>query len=197
MNNPVGAGVKVMKYLIVALVSTFLLSSPSHVAAEVSVGRYDVDPNQSSVSFRIRQLGLMAVEGRFKSFSGTIELAEPFDRTKVVGRVEVDSIDTGIRKRDEHLRSSAFFEVADFALMSFESTHVDGTLDNFRLEGKLTIKGVTHPVRFHGTRTGNPAAGDLVITATATVNRHDFGITYNPLINGATVITLKIVAHRK
>lgn len=180
--------------LAAVVASVALLAGPAHAAAALPPGRYEVDAGRSSVRFRVRQLGLMAVEGRFKSFSGTVKLAEPFERSRVEGVVEAGSIDTGIRKRDEHLRSAAFFEAAAFPAMSFKSTRVAGTPEAFEMDGELTLKGVTRPVRFHCARTGDPAAPGLAVTARAVINRRDFGMTYNPVIGGTIVITLEIAA---
>ncbi len=165
-------------------------------AAEVRPGRYEVDAARSTVGFRVRNAGLLTVRGRFSLFKGTVEAGQPFEKTRVDGTVRMDSVDTGIRKRDEHLRSAAFFDTAKFPEMSFKSTHLAGTPEAFEMDGQLTLKGVTRPVRFHCERVGDPAASEIAVTATATINRREFGITYNPLIGGAVVITLKIFVEK-
>ena len=178
------------------LLSFLLVFSTAWVAplnaAELRPGHWEVDAARSTVSFRVRNAGLLIVKGRFTSFKGTVEAAQPFEKTRVEGTVRMDSVDTGIRKRDDHLRSAAFFDTSKFPEMSFKSTRFFGTPQSFEMDGQLTLKGVTRPVRFHCEQIGDPSASGIAVTATATINRREFGITYNPLIGGAVVITLKI-----
>ena len=139
-------------------------------------------------------MGVMGVKGCFASFSGTVDLAEQFERSRVEGVVEASSIDTRIRKRDDHLRSGAFFDAARFPWMEFKSVRITGTLESFEMEGELTIRGITRPVRFTCNVAEEPAAGTLVVVARAAINRRDFGITFNPLIGERVAIFIKAVA---
>ena len=173
-----------------------LLALPAFAAAP-SAGRYEVDPSSAAVRFRIKNFGVMTVKGRFGSFSGAVDLAEPFEKTVVEGTVTVASVNTGIRKRDAHLRTADFFDAARFPMMTFRSTRVSGTFDVFELEGTLSIKGVSRTVRFKG-RKSKAAVPDgvLAVTAEAVVDRRDFGLTYGGPVGREVTILLDVVAKK-
>jgi polyisoprenoid-binding protein YceI len=110
---------------------------------------YTVDPDHSSVTFRVRHL-FTEVEGRFRQYKGTIvfDPATP-ETAKVQGTIAPTSVDTDVKQRDDDLRSSNFFDVAKFPEMSFESTQITDVnkADNSgKVHGNLTMHGVTKPV---------------------------------------------------
>ncbi|MFI5363553.1 MAG: YceI family protein [Elusimicrobiota bacterium] len=182
-----------MKTLAAAF-AVLLTAAPAFAAAP---GRYVVDPARSKVSFRIRNFGVMTVKGAFGEFSGTIDLAEPFEKTAVEGTVKIASVDTGIHKRDAHLRTADFFDAAKFPEMTFKSTRASGTADSFELEGVLTIKGIPISVRFRGMRSAAGAPAEpLAVTAEAVVDRRDFGITNGSTIGNEATILLDVVAKK-
>ncbi|HVM96527.1 MAG TPA: YceI family protein [Candidatus Acidoferrales bacterium] len=147
---------------------------------------YKVDPDHTSVSFRVRHL-FSAVKGRFDKFDGEIEFdpTKP-EATKVTGSIDVASINTNVAERDKHLRSKDFFDVANFPKITFASTGVtdlDSTKKAGKMQAKLTIHGVEKPVvlevSFLGEVKdpwGNVKAG---FAANTTINRKDFGLTWN------------------
>jgi polyisoprenoid-binding protein YceI len=135
------------------------------------------------------------VRGEFGTVSGTVDW-DPANvaATKVNAKVGVTSVDTRDAKRDEHLRSPDFFDVAKFAEMTFTSTAVKNiTPEGFDLIGKLTIRDITKEVTFKvktlpGDRKdpwGNLKTGTH---ATATINRQDFGVKWNTQIDGGGYI---------
>ncbi|MGZ3696355.1 MAG: YceI family protein, partial [Bdellovibrionota bacterium] len=97
-----------------------LLLSPAIAFAAPTAykaGTYDIDPMHSKVGFEISHLVISSVEGKFMKFTGKIELAEKFEKSKFTMNVETASVDTGVAKRDEHLRSADFFDAAKFPEM--------------------------------------------------------------------------------
>ncbi len=147
---------------------------------------YKIDPDHTSVTFRVRHL-FTSVKGRFDKFDGKIDFdpAKP-DAAKVEGTIDVSSINTNVPERDKHLRSPDFFDAAKFPKVTFVSTGVSG-VDATKKAGKLlanlTIHGVekqvTLEVSFLGEVKdpwGNTKAG---FTAQTTINRKDFGLTWN------------------
>ncbi len=157
--------------------------------------RWAVDPAHSVVEFALKHMMFSTVKGRFKEFSGVIEVDEGDLRGSAV-RVTVGaaSIDTHDAKRDADLRSSAFFDVERFPTLTFVSTRVEPvTADRHRLIGDLTIHGVTREVVLDTTFNGegvNPW-GQAVrgYTAETAINRRDFGLTTNvPLEAGGVLI---------
>ncbi|MCM2304501.1 MAG: YceI family protein [Elusimicrobia bacterium] len=168
---------------ILALAAVLAVLSPV-----VRADSYEIDASHSQVGFRIKHL-VGKVPGRFTKFAGTVEFtpAKP-EAWKVVATIDPASINTDNEKRDGHLKSADFFDVAKFPEMTFKSTKVAGVKgDSAKLHGELTMHGVTKPVvldlELGGTTKdpwGNTRAG---FTATGTINRKDFGIVWNKALD--------------
>lgn len=168
-----------LKPVFVAVALTLLGAGLSWAA------EYTIDPDHSKVLFKIRHLGISTVTGRFDKFSGAFAFdPKNIQASKVTATVEATSIDTDVAKRDEHLRSADFFDVEKFPQITFVSKEIrDAQGGKFKVAGDLTIHGVTKPVTLDvelvGTVKdpwGNERAG---FSATATINRKDFGLTWN------------------
>jgi polyisoprenoid-binding protein YceI len=135
---------------------------------------------------------IATVHGRFSSFRGTIRFDRDWpDDAEVAVEIDAGSVDTGIKKRDDHLRSADFFDVAAYPAIVFRSTRVKpvSPFDRHRWQmvGDLTIRGVTRTVELATEQTGGPAGwdGDVVeFKATAKINRKDFGMEFNLPIDG-------------
>jgi polyisoprenoid-binding protein YceI len=148
---------------------------------------WKVDRAHTNVGFAVSHL-FTSVQGRFDRFSGIIEFdpAKP-EQAVVRGSIEAASINTNNEKRDKHLRSSDFFDVEKYPTIDFESSGIrEASQNRGKLEGKLTIHGVTRPVvldvRFRGQGSdpwGNVRAG---FTATLSINRKDFGLNWNEVL---------------
>jgi polyisoprenoid-binding protein YceI len=162
-----------------------------------AAGRYEIDPSHSSTEFVVRHLGLARVRGRFASFSGTIEIAdEPADSSVEVA-IETASVDTRDDKRDEHLRSADFFESEAHPQMTFRSASVSGGGEDWKVQGDLTIRGVSRPVTLDATLEGmekDPWGNDRVaFSATTELNREDFGLTWNQALESGGLLVSKKV----
>ncbi len=185
--------------LAVTLAATSTLAANPYAA-----GKYQLDPMHSKVGFEIPHLVISTVEGRFTKYDGTIELAEKFEKSKVSVNVDMTSIDTSVQKRDEHLKSADFFDTAKYPNMKFESSSITGSKENFKLSGDLTIKNITKKVVFDAEYLGSVKDGygntKIAFHAKTKINRKDFGLTWNKLVEaGPTVgdevtIDLKIQA---
>lgn len=146
-------------------------------------GTYRVDPSHSVVEFVVRHLGLAKVRGRFDAFEGTIEVGEDPARSRVDAVIQAASIDTRDPKRDEHLRTGDFLDVANHPTLEFHSTAVRRAGSRWAADGELTVRGVTRPVtlevEFEGAA-ADPWGGIRIgCSATAELNREDFGLTWN------------------
>src|SRR5687767_3383960 len=126
------------------------------LTAAAAAGTYSIDPLHTNVGFRVRHMGLAIVLGKFTDYTGTISY-DPNDITKssVQFSAKVASLDTGVKQRDDHLRSADFFEVEKYPEMTFRSTRIERKSDKkFIAHGDLTIKNVTKqvalPVEFYG-----------------------------------------------
>ena len=158
--------------------------------ASIPGGEYKIDPAHSTIGFSIRHYEINWVSGRFKDFTGTVRYDESdVTRSAVEFTAKVESIDTGVAPRDQHLRTADFFEVAKYPEMNFKSTRVERKgKDNYVLHGDLTLKGVTKPVALPFTITGaikDPRGNTRFgISAQTTLNRRDFGITWGKALEG-------------
>jgi len=145
---------------------------------------YSIDKAHSEVTFQVRHL-LTKVRGRFSDFNGTIEYDEEDpDRSLVDVEVQSSSIDTNDRDRDAHLRSADFFDVEKIPALTFRSRGIRRkTDDTFGVTGDLTIHGVARSVSFDVSFLGkakDPWGNErIAFEAEATVNRRDFGLTWN------------------
>ncbi len=163
-------------FLIAAIWS--VASAPSYAAT------YKVDPDHSSVSFKVRHL-ISNTTGVFKKFEGTIEFEPGKPETwSAQGTIDVDSIDTGVEKRDAHLKNKDFFEVEAYPKIAFKTTKVlESTTDTAKVEGLMTMHGVEKPivldVKMLGTMKDPWGNTRAAFTVTTTINRKDFGIVYN------------------
>lgn len=173
-----------MKFLI--QVFTFLTLSVSFNAGAVKgyvKGKYDVDPAHTRISFVIPHFVVSEVEGRFNEVKGEFNLAEPFAASSFSATIPVSSIDTGVKQRDDHLKSKDFFEAAKYPSMKLVSKSITGTDDSFKVVASLTIKDVTKDVTFEGKCTGfvvdTWGKQRAAFQMTGTINRKDFNINYN------------------
>src|ERR1700733_2379307 len=114
----------------------------------IKAGTYAIDPAHSRIGFEIPNMVISTVEGRFNGVEGSIVLAEKLEKSSVKASVDINSLDTGTPKRDEHLKSADFFDAGKFGKMTFVSKSITGTPGSFKLNGDLTIKGVTKAVSF-------------------------------------------------
>lgn len=181
-----------MKNLIRVMVLFSALSFSGAVAADL----YDIDPAHSQIGFTVRYMGLSKVPGSFGKFEGTLTLAkEDPPSSKVEAVIEAASIDTAHEKRDEHLRSADFFDVAKYPKIRFVSTRNSPLKDGkFVMEGKLTMHGVTKPVKLDVTYDGkvkDPWGNERMgFTAVGTLNRKDFKINWNKVLdNGGLLVS--------
>jgi len=150
--------------------------------------KWQIDPAHSAAHFSVRHLMISNVRGEFTKLSGSalINPADPGKSTVEV-TIEAASLNTREPQRDEHLRSADFFDVANHPTLTFRSRRIEPLgAENFRLTGDLTIRGTTKEVTFdvEGPTAsvkdpwGNIRAG---ITASAKINRKDFGVSFNAL----------------
>jgi len=162
------------------------------------MGDWKFDPYHTQVEFSAKHLGMMTVRGHFNEVNATGEIypATP-DRSKFEATINVASIRTHNAQRDKDLLSSNFLEVDKYPTMSFKSTKVEEAgNDKFKVAGELTIKGTTKPVTFNVVRYGefnDPRMGHRIGYAAETkINRKDFGMNFNPVLDGKFVVSDEI-----
>lgn len=155
------------------------LVSPGAPAAEPL--RFRIQPEASEIAFRATSR-LMNAQGRFSRFSGDV-IVDPATLTdaRITLAIEAASIDTGIEMRDNHLRSSDFFDVGRFPTVAFESLRVESSGRRATVIGRLTLRGVTRevavPIDVQIASTALVASGEFI------VNRGEYGMNYNSVLN--------------
>ena len=149
-------------------------------AAQLRGGeRYEFDQQGSKISFEVGHL-LGKARGQFHRFSGTIDLdREQPERSSVSARIEVASIDTGIKKRDDHLRGPDFFNVEKFPAITFKSRSVKRTGQQAGdVSGDLTMHGVTRPIILHVQLIKAGDGRSRWKVTTSPLSRRDFGLMF-------------------
>jgi polyisoprenoid-binding protein YceI len=148
---------------------------------------YQFDQGRSSIGFRVHQF-LGTTNGKFTRFSGSIDLDRQHpENSSVSARIQVSSIDTRIKKRDDHLRSPEFFNVAKFPEITFKSRSVKQTgpqSGGGDIVGDLTMHGVTKPITLH-VKLATPLTGEASLqrtrweVTTEPLKRRDFGLMFS------------------
>ena len=159
-----------------------------------AAGTYRIDKSHSSIEFLARHLMLSKVRGRFGEFEGTITVAENPQQSSVEVSIDPASITTGDDTRDGHLRSADFFDVENHLGATFRSTSVTPGPDpaHWQVTGELTLRGVTHPVvldvEFEGAGTDPWGGARIGFSASAEVDREDWGLVWNQALETGGVL---------
>jgi polyisoprenoid-binding protein YceI len=153
---------------------------------------WQIDAGHSDISFRIRHF-MSRVRGTFNQWSGTITGEESnWAEASVDITIETASIDTRNERRDNDLRSPNFFDVTTHPTITFKSTRVEVQGEELRISGDLTMHGVTRPVilegRFLGSTTSTQGRARVGFEASTTINRTDFGVSWNRVVEGSGVM---------
>lgn len=163
------------------------------IVPNIYAANYAVDVPHTQIHFSVAHLMVFKVRGNFTDFSGEIDI-DTNNKTLVSAKATIDatSIDTRNKKRDDHLKSADFFDVAKYPKITFVSKSVSGHGDNITVVGDLTIKDVTKEItlkgNFAGVATdpwGNNRAG---FAATGEVDRREFGLTWNKALEAGGVV---------
>lgn len=157
------------------------------------MANFALDPAHSGVDFTVRHMVFSRVRGAFPKFTLDLDLDEATNMpTAVAATIDAGSIDTNVADRDAHLKSPDFLDVAKYPTIQFISTRINGAPDAFTIDGDLTIHGVTKPVTLKATVDGrgkDPWGNDRVaFSASTTINRKDFGLTYNQALETGGVL---------
>ncbi len=163
--------------------------------AAAQADTWEIDTTHSQSTFAVRHMVVTTVRGQFGKTAGKVEFDGKDIRTiSVEATIDVSTIDTREPKRDEHLRSADFFDVANHPTITFRSKRVEpGTGGRFKLIGDLTMRGVTKEVVLDvegpsaavTDQRGNQRIG---ATATTRLNRKDFNIVWNRALDGGGVV---------
>ena len=163
--------------------------------ASASTSTWNVDPAHATAEFKVKHMMIANVKGQFSKVTGVL-VRDKSDPTKdrVEATIEAASIETREPQRDTHLKSADFLHVAKFPTLTFKSSDIkvvgDGEL---MVTGDLTIRGVARQVTF-AVEGPSPAAKDpwgntrIAVSATAKINRKDFGLTWNAVLETGGIL---------
>lgn len=182
---------ELMRSLFQSLVLLAGLGFSSTAAADT----WAVDASHSQVGFSVTHMLISTVKGSFSGFEGSVETDADGKLQSLQGKVTVGSVDTSNEKRDGHLKSPDFFDIASHPEMTFRSTKITSSGQGYQMTGDLTIRGVTRPVTFAVGKLKGPVAdpwGNVKAgtVATATINRQDFGVSWSQTLDtGGAVVS--------
>ena len=162
-----------------------------------AAGVWTIDPGHAEVAFVGRHFGLTRVRGRFTVITGEVTFGERLEDSAVAVEIDMASVSSGDQGRDDHLRSADLFDVARHPTATFRSSGIDVAGATATMRGELTIKRVTRPVtlavEFIGHARDPWGADRAVLSARGTINREDWGLTWNMLLETGGLLVSKDV----
>lgn len=180
-----------MRHIISTFIALVALSVPMIAAAET----WNIDPDHSNVGFKVRHLMVTNVKGSFDQHSGIVELNDKdITKSRVEVSINTNSVNTNVQKRDEHLRSADFLDVAKYPTMTFVSKKVARAgKNNLKVTGDLTLHGITKEVILDvegPTAESKDPWGNIRRGASAStkINRKDFGLNWNKALETGGVV---------
>jgi len=161
--------------------------------ATATTTKWAIDPSHSEIQFKVKHLMITTVTGTFKDFSAEVELeGDDLNNAQVRFWANTASIFTNDEKRDGHLRSGDFFDSEKFPKLRFKSTRIEGSGNDWKVTGDLTIKDVTKPVTLDVEWSGqakdpwgNTKAG---LNLSGKIDRKEFGLTWNAALEAGGVL---------
>jgi polyisoprenoid-binding protein YceI len=168
------------------------------VQERIAAGTWAIDPSHANVGFVARHLMVHKVRGFFSGVSGAIHVGENLDDTWVEATIDAATLSTRDAQRDGHLTSADFLNIDEYPEIRFRSSGIDDIGGGrFRVEGDLTIRGVTRPItldaEFDGTATDPYGNERAAFSASTEVDREDWGITWNVALESGGVLVGKKV----
>ncbi|MFZ4515535.1 MAG: YceI family protein [Acidimicrobiia bacterium] len=158
-------------------------------------GTWKIDPSHTTVEFVARHLMVTKVRGGFSAVDGALVVGEDPSTSSVQVTIPTATISTGAADRDGHVKGADFLDVEQFPTMTFTSTAVEGSGEKWRVEGDLTIRGVTKPVTLDvefGGVSPDPWGGQRAgFSASTEINREDWGLTWNVALETGGMLVSK------
>jgi polyisoprenoid-binding protein YceI len=180
-----------MRRFLVAVITITALGLPALSHGE----NWNIDPAHTSAQFAVRHLMVSTVRGEFGKVNGTVSLDEQNPtKSSIEATIDVTSLDTRVTKRDDHLKSPDFFDVATYPTITFKSKRIEAVGEGkFKVIGDLTMHGVTKEVVLNVEGSPKPLkdpSGNLRIggVAMTKLNRKDFGLTWNKALEAGGVV---------
>jgi len=188
------------KTIAAAVFASAMFATAAVSARGAGTQTWTIDPVHSNISFSARHMMISDVKGEFDKFSGTITANDDDPKSvEIMATIDASSINTRAEKRDNHLKSPEFLDVAKYPTITFKSVKIEPDGDGkWKVTGNLTLHGVTKPVVLEVTGPspemmvmGSPRRG---ASATATINRQDFGVAFNKTLDSGGLVVGNDVA---
>ena len=192
-----------LRTIATAVAAAALVASPFVARTATPVGAagtsafapvaFAVDAAHSNVVFKVRHLGLSTVTGRFGSFEGSFQLDPATGAaSSATLSINVASVNTDNERRDGHLKSADFFAADSFPKITFTSTSIQKVGAKYKVNGNLTMRGVTKPITLDaelaGTR-NTPQGWLAAVNMTGTIKRKEFGLMWDRMTEGVAVVS--------
>jgi polyisoprenoid-binding protein YceI len=179
--------------IILGLTAAAFLLLPRAVAAD----NYKIDPAHTSLSFSVRHMGVSNVKGHFDEFVGTIVMDKGVIK-EASGTIQVKSVNTGIQRRDNHLRTSDFFDAVQYPVITFKTKRVEKSGGQTILFADFTMRGVTKELRLPVELSGpvkDPQGNTRIgLEARTKLNRKDYGLNFNGVLETGALLVGEEVA---
>ena len=164
----------------------------------LAAGEYVLEPSHTQIGFVARHLVFTKVRGTFEKFESKITVGEDLETSGVEVSIDIASINTRDAKRDAHLGSADFFDAEKYPTMTFRSTGVEAAGEaRFAVTGDLTIRAESHPltldVEYLGTEKTPWGTSAALISASAEIDREQWGLTWNVALESGGVLVSKKV----
>jgi polyisoprenoid-binding protein YceI len=163
--------------------------------ASAGTTTYQIDPRHSSAGFGVTHLMISTVRGEFHGVTGTVVVDDTdISKSSVNVTIDATTVDTREPDRDKHLKSEAFFDVAKFPTITFQSSKVERNADgSLKVTGDLTIRGVTKTAVLTATLPKAPIKDPwglqrTAVSASTKINRQDFGVAWNQKLDSGGVV---------
>ena len=162
------------------------------MALELTPGTWNLDTSHTEIGFVVRHAGISKVRGQFTEADATLVVGDSLATSSVEATVKTASFDSNDDNRDGHVKSADFFDVEQFPHMTFKANQVQGSPEEFKLGGELTIKDTTKPVTFDvefGGMAVDPFGSTRAgFSASTQISRKEFGITWNAALEAGGVL---------
>ncbi|UVT17844.1 MAG: polyisoprenoid-binding protein [Nitrospira sp.] len=173
------------------VITGLLMLLPLGVEAETT--RWDIDPDHSTIEFRVAHMMVSKTSGRFMDYHGFVEMDADAKTFKTIeATITAESINTNHEKRDAHLRTADFLDVKQFPTMTYKMKQYQKQGDTYTVIGHFTLRGMTKEVTLIGTFNGatkdpwgNTRAG---FTAQGKLNRKEFGMIWNKTLDSGGLV---------
>jgi polyisoprenoid-binding protein YceI len=163
----------------------------------IETGTWALDKSHAKIGFTAKHLMVSKVRGHFENFDAKVEIARDLSESKIEVELEAASITTGAADRDGHLLSGDFLDVENHPKLRFVSTDIAGDGEAWKVTGDLTIRDVTRPITLDVVYEGSvidPWGNEKIgFSASAKMNREDWGLTWNAALEGGGWLVSKDV----